>query len=348
MPSVGNLDRVWRSELNNPKRCLVTGAAGFIGSHLCDRLLSLGHSVVGLDNLITGRLTNLQVAKTYETFSFVEQDTADITPSTLEGIDWVFHLSGLADLVPSIQDPAKYYHANVHSTFALLEACRHVPIQRFVYTASSTCYGIPDQYPTPETYPCAPEHPYALTKYLGEQLVMHWAKVYKLPALSLRLFNVFGSRSRTTGAYGAVFGVFLAQKLASKPFTVVGDGQQTRDFTFVSDVVEAFVKAAQSDLTDEVINVCSGQPQSVLTLVQLLGGTEDSIVYLPKRPGEPDCTWGDITKAKTLLDWFPQVSFPDGVAQMLANIDLWRDAPVWTPDSIKEATKEWFEHLGKT
>lgn len=327
-----------------PKRCLVTGAAGFIGSHLCDRLLALGHNVIGVDSLITGRLANLSTVSTYKTFTFIEQDIATITPAILEGIDWVFHLAGLADLVPSIQNPEKYYHANVHSTFALLEACRQTKIQRFIYTASSTCYGIPNQYPTSETYPCSPEHPYALTKYLGEQLVMHWAKVYKLPALSLRLFNVYGPRSRTTGAYGAVFGVFLAQKLAGQPFTVVGDGSQTRDFTFVSDVVEAFVTAAASDVTGEIINICSGQPQSVLTLVQLLEGP---IIHIPKRPGEPDCTWGDITKAKTVLGWQPQVTFPEGVSQMLANIDLWREAPIWTPDKIQEATKEWFEFLGK-
>jgi UDP-glucose 4-epimerase len=330
--------------LNTNKRCLVTGAAGFIGSHLCDRLLSLGHQVTGLDSLIVGNPKNLEKAKTQEKFTFLHQDVAEVTPKTLEKIDWVFHLAGLADLVPSIENPENYYHSNVHGTFALLNATRQAKIERFVYTASSTCYGIPDTYPTPETYPCSPEHPYALTKYLGEQLVMHWAKVYDLPALSLRLFNVYGPRSRTSGAYGAVFGVFLKQKLANKPYTVVGDGQQTRDFTFVSDVVEAFVKAAQSDVTNEIINVCSGQPQSVLRLVELLGG---EITYIPKRPGEPDCTWGDITKAKTLLGWEPQVSFPDGVAQMIEHIDLWKEAPLWTPDSIQEATKEWFKYLGK-
>ena len=326
------------------KHCLVTGAAGFIGSHLCDRLLDLGHTVKGLDSLIVGNPANLKTAQQCNRFTFIEQDVAHITPATLEGVDWVFHLAGLADLVPSIQNPEKYYHSNVHGSFALLEACRHSKIKRFIYTASSTCYGIPDQYPTPEIYPCSPEHPYALTKYLGEQMAMHWAKVYQLPILSLRLFNVYGPRSRTSGAYGAVFGVFLKQKLAGRPFTVVGDGEQTRDFTFVSDVVEAFVKAAESDLSHEVINVCSGNPQSILTLVELLGG---EITHIPKRPGEPDCTWGDITKAKTLLGWEPQVSFPDGVAEMLANIEMWRDAPLWTPDSIQAATKAWFENLGK-
>ncbi|MDB9475048.1 SDR family oxidoreductase [Dolichospermum circinale] len=330
--------------LQDGKRCLVTGAAGFIGSHLCDRLLKSGHSVLGLDNLITGRTLNLKVAQNHSSFTFIEQDLADISPDTLIDIDWVFHLAGLADLVPSIQNPGNYYHANIHSTFALLEACRHAHIEKFIYTASSTCYGIPDQYPTPETYPCHPEHPYGLTKYLGEQLVMHWAQVYQIPALSLRLFNVYGTRSRTTGAYGAVFGVFLAQKLAGKPFTVVGDGTQTRDFTFVSDVVEAFVKAAESDITGEIINIGSGKSESILTLVKLLDGP---IIYIPKRPGEPDCTWADITKATTLLKWQPQVTLNQGVAEMLANIDLWRDAPVWTPETIHQETQSWFERLGQ-
>lgn len=331
--------------MTNSKRCLVTGAAGFIGSHLCDRLLELGHTVIGLDSLIVGRMENLAVAQTYDKFEFVEQDVAEITASTVENVDWVFHLAGLADLVPSIQNPEKYYHANVHCTFTLLEACRQVQIERFIYTASSTCYGIPDRYPTPETYPCIPKHPYGLTKYLGEQLVLHWAQVYKLPAMSVRLFNVYGPRSRTTGAYGAVFGVFLAQKLAGTPFTVVGDGTQTRDFTFVSDVVAAFIKAAESDIRGEAINIGSGKPQSVLTLVKLLEGP---ITHVPKRPGEPDCTWGDITKAQNLLKWQPKVSFPEGVSQMLANIELWKEAPVWTPDAIGEATKEWFEYLGSS
>ncbi|HLO84532.1 MAG TPA: SDR family oxidoreductase [Nostocaceae cyanobacterium] len=332
------------NQLHSPKRCLVTGAAGFIGSHLCDRLLDLGHSVIGLDNLVTGRTTNLKVAQTYPTFTLIEQDLANISISTLKNIDWVFHLAGLADLVPSIKNPGDYYHSNLHSTFTLLEACRTAQIKKFIYTASSTCYGIPDQYPTPETYPCDPKHPYGLTKYLGEQLVMHWTQVYQFPALSLRLFNVYGVRSRTTGAYGAVFGVFLAQKLAGKPFTVVGDGTQTRDFTFVSDVVEAFIKAAESDIVGEIINIGSGQPQSVLSLVKLLAGP---ITHIPKRPGEPDCTWADITKATTLLKWQPQVSLSQGVAEMLSNIDLWRDAPVWTPETIQQETKSWFEHLGQ-
>jgi UDP-glucose 4-epimerase len=211
-----------------------------------------------------------------------------------------------------------------------------------VYLASSSCYGIPDKYPTKETAEIRPQYPYALTKYLGEKLVMHWSQVYDIPAVSLRLFNVYGPRARTSGTYGAVFGVFLAQKLANKPYTVVGNGTQTRDFTFVTDVIGAMIKAAESDLSGEIMNIGSGQHYSVNQIVELLGG---DVVNIPKRPGEPDCTWADITKARDLLNWSPQVSLQQGVGVMLDNIDYWVDAPVWDEDSIAKATKKWFQFL---
>jgi UDP-glucose 4-epimerase len=159
----------------------------------------------------------------------------------------------------------------------------------------------------------------------------------------LRLFNVFGPRHRSAGTYGAVFGVFLAQKLAGKPFTVVGDGKQTRDFTFVSDVVDALVMAAQSQVVGEAMNVGSGHTYSINRLVELLGG---EVCYIPKRPGEPDCTFADISKIERLLGWRPKVSLEDGVPIMLAEIDGWKDAPVWTPESIDKATNDWFSYLG--
>ena len=261
-----------------------------------------------------------------------------------QDIDWVFHLAALADIVPSIQMPMQYHRSNVDGTFAVLEASRAAGVKRFVYAASSSCYGIPDQYPTPETAEARPQYPYALTKYVGEQYVMHWAQVYKLPCVSLRLFNVYGPRSRTSGTYGAVFGVFLAQKLAGKPFTVVSDGSQTRDFTFVTDVAEAFVMAARSDLAGEIMNVGSGNHYSVNRLVELLGGEK---VHIPKRPGEPDCTFADIRKINDLLGWMPRTTFEDGVAVMLENIDYWRAAPVWTADGIRTATADWFKYLGQ-
>jgi len=325
-------------------KSLVTGGAGFIGSHLVDRLLEDGHEVIVLDNLSTGRMDTVAHLREEPRFHFYEVDVAEWGALNYytEGVDWVFHLAALADIVPSIQKPTLYFRTNVDGTVNILEAARQSQVKRFIYAASSSCYGIPDIYPTPETAYIRPQYPYALTKYLGEQCVLHWGKIYKLPVLSLRLFNVYGPRSRTSGAYGAVFGVFLAQKIHNKPFTVVGEGTQTRDFTFVSDVVEALIIAAKSNIDNEAINVGSGNNYSVNRLVELLKG---DIVYIPKRPSEPDCTYADITKIKKLLDWQPRVSLEKGVSILLDNIDYWRGAPVWTPKSIAEATKEWFDYL---
>jgi UDP-glucose 4-epimerase len=327
-------------------RCLVTGGAGFIGSHLVERLLALGMDVTVIDNYSTGRPANLAHAAKNRSLRIHQADVSagpGVAP-LFEGVDWVFHLAALADIVPSIQMPTQYHRSNVDGTFAVLEAARAAGVKRFVYAASSSCYGIPDFYPTPETAEARPQYPYALTKFVGEQYVMHWAQVYKLACVSLRLFNVYGPRSRTSGTYGAVFGVFLAQKLAGKPFTVVSDGTQTRDFTFVTDVAEAFIAAARSDLAGEIMNVGSGNHYSVNRLVELLGGEK---VHIPKRPGEPDCTFADIGKIKRLLGWSPRTSFEDGVAVMLENIDYWSEAPVWTVDGIRTATADWFKYLGQ-
>ena len=326
-------------------KCLVTGAAGFIGSHLCDLLLSEGHEVIGIDDFSTGRDSNLKLASANSRFRLVRKSITEVTAADLgeTEMDWVFHLAGRADLVPSIQKPEEYFQVNVDGTFRMLELARALNVKRFLYTASSTCYGIADVVPTPETFPCIPRHPYGLTKYLGEQLVMHWSLVYKLPAVSLRLFNVYGPRSRTTGAYGAVFGVFLKQKLAGKPFTVVGDGKQTRDFTFVTDIASAFLAAAKSDVAGEVMNVGSGGTYSINRLVELLGG---EVIHLPKRPGEPDATFADTTRIRELIGWKPAVDFETGVQRMLDVIDDWRDAPLWDQQSIAEATKDWFKYLG--
>lgn len=325
-------------------KCLVTGAAGFIGSHLCDLLLASEHEVLGIDDLSTGRESNLAAASKSPRFSLLKKSVTDLRPGDVpEGSgEWIFHLAGRADLVPSIQKPEEYYLVNVEGTFRMLELAKSLDCRRFIYTASSTCYGIADVVPTPETFPCVPRHPYGLTKYLGEQLTMHWSLVYKIPAVSLRLFNVYGPRSRTTGAYGAVFGVFLKQKLARKPFTVVGDGNQTRDFTFVTDVASAFLAAANSSATGEAMNVGSGGTYSINRLVGLLGG---EVTYVPKRPGEPDSTFADTTKILQTLDWKPTISFEDGVSRMLEVIDDWRDAPLWDQSSIAEATKDWFKYL---
>jgi len=324
-------------------RVLVTGGAGFIGSHLVERLLADGHHVAVLDNFSTGHPDNLAHVRA-DGLTVCRADVTDtaIVANVCQGVDWVFHLAALADIVPSIERPLDYYRANVNGTVSVLEAVRVAGVKRLVYAASSSCYGIPDRYPTPETAAVRPQYPYALTKWVGEQLVLHWAQVYKLSCVSLRLFNVYGPRARTSGAYGAVFGVFLAQKLAGKPLTIVGDGSQTRDFVFVTDVVEALVRAAASGVSGESFNVGSGRPHAVGELARLLGGP---VVYVPKRPGEPECTWADITKIHRVLGWEPRVDFEEGLRRMMERIDDWKHAPIWTPETIAHATRDWFRYL---
>jgi UDP-glucose 4-epimerase len=325
-------------------RCLVTGGAGFIGSHLVDALIENGHSVTVVDNLSVGRLKNIERHLSSSSLVFVEADISDRRfIDQLDGdFDWVFHLAALADIVPSIESPSKYFDANVLGTLNVAEFARSRSIKKFVYAASSSCYGIPDIFPTPENSKIDPQYPYALTKYLAEVLLLHWNQVYDLPVISLRFFNVYGPRARTSGTYGAVFGVFLAQKLAGKPMTIVGDGNQTRDFTFVSDICDALLLAAASEVTGKAFNVGSGSTYSINRLIQLIGGPS---VHIPKRPGEPDCTFADISRIERDLGWIPSITFEDGVTKMLELILDWKDAPVWDESQIEKATKKWFEYL---
>ena len=326
---------------------VITGGAGFIGSHLVDTILgSTDRAVRVIDNFATGSRKNLAHQEANPRLEVIEADLADRgrTQGLFEGAERVFHLAALADIVPSIEHPDAYFRANVDGTFHAVREAVRAGVKRFVYAASSTCYGFPETYPTPEGAPISPQYPYALTKYLGEVIAIHWAQVYKLPAVSLRMFNVYGPRARTSGTYGAVFGVFLAQMLADEPVTIVGDGNQTRDFTFVSDVAAAFLTAAASNRVGEIYNVGSGGTYSINHLVELLGARNK--IHIPKRPGEPDCTFADIRNIKRDLGWCAKVSFQDGVKIMLDSIEYWRDAPVWTPNKISEATEGWFKYLG--
>ena len=324
-------------------KTLVTGGAGFIGSHLVESLLNADHCVVVLDNFSTGRKENLNLQ--HEKLRLVECDISKsgIWVEEFKGVDWVFHLAALADIVPSIQMPRSYFKSNVDGTFNVLQAAREANISRFIYAASSSCYGIPIEYPTSEDAEIRPQYPYALTKKMGEDLVMHWAQVYKLPSLSFRFFNVYGTRSRTSGTYGAVFGVFLAQKIAGVPLTVVGDGMQSRDFTYVTDVVSAMVAGAESAMTNKIYNVGSGKTVTVNQLTQLIGG---DVINIPKRPGEPEITFANIKKISTELGWMPKVSIQEGVTKILESIEYWNSAPVWTPSKIEAETADWFKYLG--
>ena len=325
------------------KKVIITGGAGFIGSHIAELLLKKGYRVVIIDNFETGRLDNISKLNKSK-IQVINADVSDYKKieNNFKNIDYVFHLAALADIVPSIEQPDKYFKSNVTGTLNILRASKKYNVKKVIYAASASCYGIVKKFPTSENEIINTEYPYALTKYLGEQLLIHWSKVYKLSTISLRLFNVYGLRSRTTGAYGAMFGVFLAQKINKKPLTIVGNGKQTRDFTYVSDVANAFYKAATSKIFHEIFNVGTGKPTSVNFIAKKLGG---EIVKIPKRPGEPDKSQADIKKIKKHLKWKPSISIDQGIKIMLDNINDWKKAPVWTPKKIKVKTKKWFKYL---
>ena len=323
-------------------KIIVTGGAGFIGSHLVEKLLKSKNEVIVIDNLSTGRIENIK--EFLPKIRYIKADISNYNKieKYFKGVDKVFHLAALADIVPSIQKPQQYFNSNVSGTLNVLRCSVKYKIKKFLYAASSSCYGIPKNYPTNEKQPCNPKYPYALTKMLGEQLVMHWSDVYKLNYISLRLFNVYGTKSRTSGTYGAMFGVFLAQKLANAPITIVGNGKQTRDFTYVSDVVDAFISASNSKVVNQIFNVGSNKTVSVNKIAKLLHSKK---IYIPKRPGEPNSTFADITKIKKILGWKPKISIEKGVSLILKDINYWSKAPVWDKKSIMNATKDWFKYL---
>lgn len=328
------------------KTVCITGGAGFIGSHVVEKLVGCNCKIIIIDNLSTGTKKNIQKFINKKNVKFYKRDLskAKDLKFILKNVDYVFHLAALADIVPSIENPKKYFDSNVVSTFNLIDNLNLRKIKKFIYIASSSCYGIPKKYPTNESSKIDVQYPYALTKYLGEEIVMHWAKVYKLKAISLRLFNVYGTRSRTSGAYGAVFGVFLAQKINNKPLTVVGDGNQSRDFTYVTDVVNAILAAAKSKQTNRVYNIASGKPKKVNDIVKKLKHFK---INIKKRPGEPDFTWGNAKRANKELKWYTTVGFNEGINELIKNIKHWKNAPVWTVKKINIATKTWFELLKK-
>jgi UDP-glucose 4-epimerase len=322
---------------------IVTGGAGFIGSHMVDVLVERGYAVRVIDNMLGGREENLNEQRSNPDVVLERRDIRSYAPNDVlfKNAKIVIHFAGIGDIVPSIERPMEYISSNVLGTVHMLECARAAGVKKFVYAASSSCYGLANT-PTNEEHLVAPLHPYALSKFQGEQAAFHWHLVYKLPVNSIRIFNAYGTRSRTSGAYGAVFGVFLKQKLAAKPFTVVGDGTQSRDFLYVTDVARAFLAAAETTTSGSIYNLGAGKPQTINRLVQLLGG---DVTYIPKRPGEPDCTHADISRITSQLGWMPQISFEEGVAQIVKNIDYWRNAPLWDSDSIAKATKTWFEFM---
>ena len=324
-------------------KSLVTGGAGFIGSNLVDQLVKKKHKVIVLDNFSTGRRSNLshQIKKNLKIIKIDISNCKNLDKYFI-GVDYVFHLAGLADIVPSIEKPNKYFNSNVVGTLNVVQAAKKANIKKFIYAASASCYGIPDKFPIKENAKINLMYPYAFTKWQAEELIMHWAKVYNFPAISFRFFNAYGPRSRTSGAYGAVFGVFLAQKLANKPLTIVGNGNQTRDFIHVYDLVNGIIKAALSKKIGKIYNIGGGEEIKINKIAKLIGG---KIIHIPKRPGEPNRSLADITKIKKDLNWQPKIKIEEGVKKLLNQIHYWKEAPVWTPKSIKKETKIWFKLL---
>mgnify|MGYP006074725867 CR=1 FL=1 len=325
------------------KTCIVTGGCGFIGSHLVEKLLSDNNKVVIIDDLSTGHIQNIKHLIKNKNLKLINKSILD--PSIkkyFKKVEIVYHLAGQSDIVPSIENPTLYYDVNSTGTLKILNYVRDNRVKTYVYAASSSCYGVPKKYPTSEIAEINPRYPYALTKYFGEKLSLHWSKLYDFNCVSLRLFNVFGPRVRTTGHYGAVFGVFLSQLANKKPLTVVGDGEQKRDFTFVDDVVDAFVLAGKSKKSG-VFNVGTSKPITINKVVKIL--KVKKIISLPTRPGEPFQTNADIRKIKKELKWFPKVKFEDGLKIMLRDIKKWKKAPLWNKHKIDLATKKWFKHV---
>ena len=232
--------------MRSPKS-VITGGAGFIGSNLTDHLVKIGHKVIVLDNFISGKKSNLSHHKKKD-LKIIKIDISKFNnlDKYFKGADYVFHLAALAQIIPSIKNPKKYFKNNVIGTIKVVEAAKRVKIKKFIYAASSSCYGNPKKFPTSESDKIELRNPYAVTKFIGEEIIMKYASMFKMPNISFRFFNVYGPRLDISGQYSAVMGNFLNQKKNNKPLTIVGDGKQTRDFIHVDDLVNAFLKILKS------------------------------------------------------------------------------------------------------
>ena len=299
------------------KRSIITGGAGFIGSNLTDHLVRIGHKVIVLDNFVSGKKSNLS----HHNRKNVKIFKTDISKSKnldryFKGADYVFHLAGLAEIIPSIKNPKKYFVNNVLGTVNVLEAAKKVKIKKFIYAASSSCYGTPKKIPTSEKEKIDLKHPYALTKFMGEELVMKYASLFRMPNISFRFFNVYGPRLNTSGQYSAVMGNFLSQTKNKKPLTIVGNGKQTRDFIHVDDLANAFIKIIKSKVIKKIYNLGSGKRTSINTIAKIFGGKRK---FIPLRPGEPKNSLANVSKLKKDINWKPKISIEKGIEKLLQN-----------------------------
>jgi UDP-glucose 4-epimerase len=325
-------------------KILITGGAGFIGSHVVEGIIEETKikKIIILDNLKDGSKKNLKNVLTNKKIKLIKKDINNLQSieSSFKGIDFVIHLAALSDVVPSIENPKEYLNTNIMGTVNVLEAMRKNKVKNIIYSASSSCYGNKPKVPTNESAKINPKYPYAFSKYIGEMTIKHYADVYDLNYASLRLFNVYGTRSRTNGAYGAAIGVFLKQKLSNHPYTIIGDGKQKRDFIYVTDVVKVVKILLKKKLKNVTYNIGIGNPRSVNELVKILGGKK---IFIPKRPGEPFSTHADIKRVTRELDWKPKILLNEGLKKVLKEINYWKKSPLWTAKKINNATISWFK-----
>ena len=298
-------------------KSVITGGAGFIGSNLTDHLVRIGHKVVVLDNFVSGKKSNLSHHKKKDV-KIIKDDISNSKnlEKYFKGADYIFHLAALAEVIPSIKNPKKYFKNNVIGTLKVVEAAKKVNIKKLIYAASSSCYGNPKKFPTSEKDKIDLNNPYAATKFIGEEIVMKYADMFKMPNISFRFFNVYGPRLNISGQYSAVIGNFLSQKKNNIPLTIVGNGKQTRDFIHVDDLVSAFIKVIKSRYVKKIYNIGSGKRTSINTIASIFNGKKK---FIPIRPGEPKDSLANISKLKKDINWKPKISIESGIQQLLSN-----------------------------
>jgi UDP-glucose 4-epimerase len=299
---------------------LVTGGAGFIGSHVVNLLIAEGSEVIVVDDLSNGKKSNVNSQASLVVLDISEDSNKSWLKDLMNGVDTVFHLAALPRVQPSIENPEQFNKVNVDGTLNVLVAARDANVRRVVYSASSSAYGDASVFPTPEDHPTDPLSPYGLQKLIGEQYCRVFYHCYGLETVSLRYFNVFGEGMSLDGAYCLVMGIFAQQRLNGQPMTIVGDGEQRRDFTYVGDLAKANLLAAKSDKVGkgEIINIGNGDNRSVNHIAKLIGGptinTEPRI--------EPKQTLADNSKAKNLLGWSSSTTVEEWIPKYKKQIGL--------------------------
>ena len=303
----------------NIKKAIVTGGAGFIGSNLVDKLINMGVEVHIIDDLSTGFKKNINPKAIFHKMDISEIDSKH-NYYEFKNTDVIFHCAALARVQPSIEDPVSFDKINIGGTLRLLKLAHDLKVKRFVYSASSSCYGNNKNFPTPETESTNPLSPYGLQKYVGEQYCKMFSEVYNLDTVSLRYFNVYGERMNLEGAYKLVIAIFADQMLKGKPLTINNNGEQRRDFTYVGDVVNANILAATHSkrLDGEVFNIGNGDNYSVNELADMFGGKKQYGIKVI----EPLKTLADNSKAKLDLGWIPTGDLPTWIKKYKKDLGI--------------------------